>query len=640
MTVAYLAPQLRLKSWLNNGTSNAFGTVATYAAGTATPVATYTDSTALVQNTNPIVLNQRGEASVWTLQNVAYKFIEADQFGNQIGSTDQIINSQLITYYGVDTGSSNSYLLTAATPYTTYQNGELVFFVPANTNTGPSTVNINGLGVIPITTITGAPLSAGQIVAGIVTELIFFNGNFQFLSIGNTFGVGVGTFGSEIPLAAAATTDLGTTPNHNVSINGSTAITSFGSNATTGAPIYIVRFTGTLILTNSPSLQLPGNASISTTPGDSLLAEYQGVGIWKVLAYFSATGTNSNAKIKPGDTVSTSRTTLTPDPDLQSNALTVGRYSWEAFLIFDSVAAAAGFKWTFAATAVDSRGVAPALAYGSVNAAAYGPKSETPYGAVISYAPVSTASNSNDVLYKGSLLISTPGVIGISWDQVVNTASATTLRAGSYLTFTLLNTGTASGVTTRVNVTPGTFVETVPAGFNTLTIEVWGGSGGGGASSTSGGNTDGGGGGGAGGYARTTISVTGLAGDTMNYTVGVAGIAASINGALSTVSSGGGSPLPGLATITANGGATGAAAPGSGVAGAGGLGGTATGGTVVNTTGNNGAAGSPFTGSGRGGAGGFGTPGIFDGGAAGGHGNGNVIAATNGGVGIVVFSYS
>src|ERR1700760_2276002 len=176
MTVAYLAPCMRLKSWLSNGTPNAFGTVATYSAGTNTPVATWTDNTGTIQNPNPVPLNQRGEASVWILPNIAYKFVEADQFGNQIDSTDQVVNSQLITYYGVDTGSANSYILTAATPYTSYQNGELVFFVPANTNTGPSTVNINGLGVIPITTITGTPLTAGQIVAGIVTELIFFNG--------------------------------------------------------------------------------------------------------------------------------------------------------------------------------------------------------------------------------------------------------------------------------------------------------------------------------------------------------------------------------------------------------------------------------------------------------------------------------
>jgi hypothetical protein len=637
MTVAYLAPSLRLKSWTANGQPNAFGTITTFSAGTVTQVATFVDTTGTTQNPNPLTLNARGEANVYLLPNVGYKIVEADQFGNSIGTVDQIFNSQLITYFGVDTGAANSYIVTAATPYTAYANGELVFFVPGNTNTGPSTININGLGPIPITTITGAPLTAGQITAGIMQELIYFNGNFQLLSIGNTFGNTVGTFGAEIPIASAATTDLGSTPNHNLSINGSVTITSFGASASVQAPIYIVRFTGSLTLTNSTSLQLPGNASIATLAGDSALVEYLGTGIWKVLAYFSATGTSNNSKIKPSDTVISNSTVLTPDPDLQSNALAVGRYSWEAFLIFDSVTAADGFKWTNDGTAVDSRGAAPAIAYGFVNAAAYGPKSETPYATTISYATVSTAANSNEVLYKGSLLISTPGTFGISWAQATATAAATSLRAGSYLTLTLLNTGTASGVTTRVNITPGTFTETVPAGFNILTIEVGSASGAGGGRFPDGsGGFFGGGGGASGAYSRTTVSVTGLGGSTLNYTVGTAGVAGLSNGTASSVSSG----TLIVTTMTANGAPSGANAS-SGAGGAGGVAPTSTGGTVVNTNGNSGAAGNTNSGGGGGGAGGFGVPGIFYGGNQGGRGAGTThTTPLDGGTGFVVFSYS
>ena len=228
-----------------------------------------------------------------------------------------------------------------------------------------------------------------------------------------------------------------------------------------------------MTLTNSPTLTLPGSANIVTQPGDALLAQYLGAG-WKVTAYFPVTGTSNNSKIKPSDTVITNSAELTPDPDLQSNQLAVGRYSWEALLIFDSVTAGDGFQWTNDGTAVDSRGSAPALGLGYVNGAAYTTRAESPYGNTISYATVGTGVNSNEVLYKGSLLISTPGTFGISWAQASTTAAATTLRAGSYLTVNLLNTGTSSGVTTRVYVTPGTFTETIPTGFNTLTIEVWG----------------------------------------------------------------------------------------------------------------------------------------------------------------------
>lgn len=51
------------------------GQLFTYAAGTTTKLATYTDSTGATTNTNPVVLNTRGEASVWLNPNLLYKLI-------------------------------------------------------------------------------------------------------------------------------------------------------------------------------------------------------------------------------------------------------------------------------------------------------------------------------------------------------------------------------------------------------------------------------------------------------------------------------------------------------------------------------------------------------------------------------------
>ena len=41
------------------------GQLFTYASGTTTPLATYTDSTGNTTNTNPVILDSRGEANVW-----------------------------------------------------------------------------------------------------------------------------------------------------------------------------------------------------------------------------------------------------------------------------------------------------------------------------------------------------------------------------------------------------------------------------------------------------------------------------------------------------------------------------------------------------------------------------------------------
>src|ERR1700688_1209254 len=144
MTTSILAPTLTLKSWRNDGTPNAGGTVATYAGGTTTPITTYVDSTATTTNANPIVLNARGEANVWLLPNVSYKFVEADSAGNAIKTTDQVTQQQLLSLYGgVDTGVVNAYILSFNAPYATYQDGIAIYWIPANTNTGPSTVNVS-----------------------------------------------------------------------------------------------------------------------------------------------------------------------------------------------------------------------------------------------------------------------------------------------------------------------------------------------------------------------------------------------------------------------------------------------------------------------------------------------------------------
>lgn len=58
-----------------NGVPLSGGKLYTYAAGTTTPIATYTDSTAGTANTNPIILNSRGECDIWLLSGTAYKYI-------------------------------------------------------------------------------------------------------------------------------------------------------------------------------------------------------------------------------------------------------------------------------------------------------------------------------------------------------------------------------------------------------------------------------------------------------------------------------------------------------------------------------------------------------------------------------------
>lgn len=65
----------------------------TYAAGTTTPLASYTDSGGLTANTNPIIFDSRGEANLWLLVGIGYKLAHLSATDVPIWSVDNIIVS-------------------------------------------------------------------------------------------------------------------------------------------------------------------------------------------------------------------------------------------------------------------------------------------------------------------------------------------------------------------------------------------------------------------------------------------------------------------------------------------------------------------------------------------------------------------
>ncbi len=176
-----LSPYAKQQFFNNNGGFNANGTITTYAAGTSTPIATYTSSGAT--NTNPIVLNARGECDIWLLPNTGYKFVLADPSGNTIWTVDNIVQDQLITLYGgVDTGIVNAYVISFSASFTSYTDGIVIIWIPSNTNTGASTINVNGIGVINITNGDGTPLSAGAITANVPAQILIKGGGALLLN--------------------------------------------------------------------------------------------------------------------------------------------------------------------------------------------------------------------------------------------------------------------------------------------------------------------------------------------------------------------------------------------------------------------------------------------------------------------------
>jgi hypothetical protein len=76
--MASLSPSPKLQFFGTDGLPLVGGKLYTYAAGTTTPIATYTDNTESTLNTNPVILNSAGQANVWLADTITYKYTLTD----------------------------------------------------------------------------------------------------------------------------------------------------------------------------------------------------------------------------------------------------------------------------------------------------------------------------------------------------------------------------------------------------------------------------------------------------------------------------------------------------------------------------------------------------------------------------------
>ncbi len=125
------------------------GQLFTYAAGTVTKVATYTDSIGSL-NTNPIILNFRGEARIWLDPTLSYKFVlapatDTDPPTNPIWTVDNITAGPASRDNAAqDTGSPNTVRLAIPGLSGTPAIFDRIVWRSAFQNTGDTSIVING----------------------------------------------------------------------------------------------------------------------------------------------------------------------------------------------------------------------------------------------------------------------------------------------------------------------------------------------------------------------------------------------------------------------------------------------------------------------------------------------------------------
>lgn len=139
----------KLQFFDNDGNPLVGGKLYTYEAGTTTPLATYTDSTGATPNTNPIILDSRGEANVW-LAAQSYKFVLKTSTDSTIWTVDNVSNAINVSQILANSGTAG------APPYS----------FSADTDTGVYLAAVGQLGLtaggVPFLRGTSTAMTFGQ----------------------------------------------------------------------------------------------------------------------------------------------------------------------------------------------------------------------------------------------------------------------------------------------------------------------------------------------------------------------------------------------------------------------------------------------------------------------------------------------
>ena len=149
----YVSPQPKLQFFDANGAPLVGGKLFTYAAGTSTPLATYTDAGGNTPTPNPVILDARGEANVW-LSGSSYKFVLQTSTGVPVWTVDGLTGAS-----GGGGGGGGSGATGGTGNYVFWENDTIIFSDYTITSLknagtfGPVTVNSGILVNVPAGTV-------------------------------------------------------------------------------------------------------------------------------------------------------------------------------------------------------------------------------------------------------------------------------------------------------------------------------------------------------------------------------------------------------------------------------------------------------------------------------------------------------
>jgi hypothetical protein len=178
-----------------------------YAVGTNTPKDTYSDQALTLPNANPLesdgagrffnlflgaggyklVLRDRFDVVLWE-QDDYYPALDTGDLANINASIDAVAQQLSQSFFSaIETGAADAYVLDGSNTTgamdlpDAYHDFMQISFAPSNTNTGPSTVNVNSLGAKTLYYTIGVDLPAGFLETGRFYTFLYIAGGFLFI---------------------------------------------------------------------------------------------------------------------------------------------------------------------------------------------------------------------------------------------------------------------------------------------------------------------------------------------------------------------------------------------------------------------------------------------------------------------------
>ena len=298
---AYLSPIFGAGAQLfnNQGIVLAGGKIWTYQAGTTTPLGTWTDSTQVVVNANPIILDSAGRPpnEIWLQSGSQYKFILMDSNNNILGTWDFVsgvndISTSITVSEWSPTGLTPSYI--SATSFSVTGNNVALFDINRRVKLVVSAGTVYGYVVSSVfgsvTTVVIQPDSTG------------LDAGLSAVSVGLLDAVNVSVpqqypmMNAPIALTAAATTNIGAALSTTVTIDGTTTIAAFDT-VLAGMYRFVNWNAATPITYNVTTMQLIGSASRTNAVGDFSIFRSLGSGNWIEEVYQRRVGNYSDTGI-------------------------------------------------------------------------------------------------------------------------------------------------------------------------------------------------------------------------------------------------------------------------------------------------------------------------------------------------------